>query len=399
MAPDMMRPVRIAHVATIDLTLRVLLGAQLIHLHEAGADVTAISAPGPWVSDLEARGIRHISWTKATRAWDPAADLGAFFELMGILRRERFDVVHTHNAKPGVMGRVAARVVGTPCVLNTVHGFDARPDDPLLRRIGFMGLEWLAAQCSDVELFQSSADLARASRLRMKQPSRMALLGNGVDLSRFNPEVIDSGRVAALRQSLGIASQCRVVGTVGRLVRDKGYLELFDAAHEVRRRFPDVVFLVVGDRDPDKEDAIGEAEMRRQHNFVFAGWREDMPEFYALMDVFALPTWREGFPRSPMEAAAMGKPLILSDIPGCREVAREGVEALFVPPRDPASLAEAIVSVLSDPARGSRIGRAARIRALAKFDEVRVAELVLRSTRATLARKGVHAELDAGVPG
>jgi glycosyltransferase involved in cell wall biosynthesis len=259
-------------------------------------------------------------------------------------------------------------------------------------------LEWLAAQCSDLELFQSSADFARASRLRMKQLSKMRLIGNGVDLSRFNPEMIDASRIAAVRQSLGIASGRRVVGTVGRLVRDKGYVELFDAAHEVRRRFPDVVFLVVGDRDPDKEDAIGEAEMRRQPNVVFAGWREDMPEVYALMDVFALPTWREGFPRSPMEAAAMGKPLVLSDIPGCREVAREGVEALFVPPRDPPSLAEAIVSVLADPARGSRMGRAARMRALNQFDEARVAEIVLHSTRTTLARKGVRAELDAGVP-
>src|SRR5437879_9064943 len=120
-------PVRLAHVATIDLSLRVLLRPQLLRLRDDGQDVTTISAPGPWVAYVRERGIRHIPWANATRAWDPAGDVRAFAELVGIFRRERFDLVHTHNAKPGVMGRMAARAVGVPCVINTVHGFDARP--------------------------------------------------------------------------------------------------------------------------------------------------------------------------------------------------------------------------------------------------------------------------------
>jgi glycosyltransferase involved in cell wall biosynthesis len=382
--------IRIAHVATVDLSLRVLLLPQLLRLRDEGFDVWAISASGPWVPFLEERGVHHVAWASATRSWDPRADARAFVELVGILRRGRFDLVHTHNAKPGVVGRIAARLVGVPCVLNTIHGFDARPDDALLKRLAFMGAEWISARFSDVELYQSSADLARARRLRMNAGSRSVLLGNGVDLERFDPARVDRGRVRRLRTELGIPDDTPVVGTVGRLVADKGYRELFVAARSVRDQAPDAVFLVIGDRDPGKADAISEREMAAAGpGFVFTGWREDMAELYALMDVFVLPSWREGFPRSAMEAAAMGRPLVLSDIPGCHEVARDGVEASFFRPRDADALAAAIVRMLGDADLRAQMGAEARATALARFDERRIANVVVDVTRRTLRERGV----------
>lgn len=390
MATNLRRPIRVAHVATIDLTLRVLLRPQLLRLRDEGFEVVAISAPGPSVQALEAEGIRHVPWRSATRAWNPRADLRAFAELFGILRRERFDVVHTHNAKPGVMGRVAARMAGVPCVVNTVHGFDARPDDRLEKRFAFMGLEWIAARFSDLELYQSSADLDRARRLRMKPPSRSEVLGNGVDLRRFDPARVSGERVNDLRRVLGIPPGSLVVGTVGRLVGDKGYRELFAAAREVRAAVPDVAFVAIGDRDPDKADAIDDQELARAgEHVVLTGWREDMPELLALMDVFVLATWREGYPRSAMEAAAMAKSLVLTDIPGCRQVARHGVEGFLVPPRDPGRLASAICLLLRDPALRDRMGAAARATALERFDETRVADLVVDRYVELLSSRGL----------
>lgn len=382
--------IRVAHVASIDLTLRVLLLQQLRALRDAGFEVTAISAGGPSVPDLEAEGIRHIAWGSISRSWDPWSDLRAFRELIDILRVERFDLVHTHNAKPGVMGRVAARLAGIPCVLNTVHGFDARPDDGKTKRLAFMSLEWMAARFSDVELYQSAADLARARRLRMKRWNRCALLGNGIDLEAFDPTRYPPERVVQIRRELGIAANALVVGTTGRLVGDKGYRELFAAARQVHAEMPDVVFLVVGDRDPGKQDALTAHELAEAaRDVVLAGWREDVPDLIAAMDVFVLPTWREGFPRSPMEAAAMGLPLVLSDIPGCREVARHGVEVVFVPPRDPTALAHALVGLLRDTSLRERLGAAARRTAIDRFDQDRVAEIVVQRSREVLARKGL----------
>src|SRR5207344_2538552 len=118
-------------------------------------------------------------WHHATRAWDPLADLRAFVELVGIFRRGRFDVVHTHNPKPGLMGRIAARLAGVPIVVNTVHGFWASPDDPPRRRLPVMTLEWVGARFSDAELYQSDEDLRWARRLRIGRTGRQHHLGNG----------------------------------------------------------------------------------------------------------------------------------------------------------------------------------------------------------------------------
>jgi glycosyltransferase involved in cell wall biosynthesis len=382
-------PNRIAHVTTVDSTLRFLLLPQLIRLQEEGFDVTTISAPGPWTGDLEARGIRHIPWLHATRSWDPRADLMAVWELLQIFRRGRFQLVHTHNPKPGVMGRIVARVAGVPRVVHTHHGLYATRDDPPMKRIPVMAVERLAARFSDLELFQSAEDLDWVRRIHLVAPDRSELLGNGVDVSRFDPSSVPVERVASLRAELGIATNSLVVGTVARLVVEKGYRELFTAAARIRAAFPDVSFLAVGPSDPEKEDALSAREIEQaRKNVIFTGWRTDAPLLLALMDVFVLPSWREGVPRSAIEAAAMAKPLILTDIRGCREVARDGVEGLLVPPRDPTRLASAIERLVRDPVMRARMGAAARARALERFDERNVMDLIVARYRSLLGTNG-----------
>jgi glycosyltransferase involved in cell wall biosynthesis len=384
------RPVRIAHITTVDATLRFILLGHFRRLREEGFEVTAISARGQWAPQLEAEGIRHIPWPHATRAWDPVADVRAFFELLRTLRRERFDLVHTHTPKPGILGRVAARSVGVPCVVNTVHGLYAMPDDPLVKRIPVLAIERMAARFSDLELYASEEDLTWARRIGIVKGSRGVFLGNGVDLQRFDPSAVKSGRLRELRRDLGIPEQALVVGAVGRLVVEKGFRELFTAARTVRAAIPDTRFVVLGAPDRDKTDAISEAEMERARgNVIFTGFVQDVRDLLALMDIFVLPSWREGLPVSAIEAAAMGKPLILSAIRGCREVARNGVEGLLVPRRNAERLAAAIVRLLRDEALRKRLGSAARERALARFDEQKVIDKLLVEYRNILARKGI----------
>ncbi len=380
---------RVAHITTVDLTARFLLLPQLRRLRDQGFDVTSVSAPGPWTAALEAEGIRHVPWHHATRSWNLGSDLRAFQELVRILRRERFDLVHTHNPKPGVLGRVAARMAGVPAVMNTVHGLYATPEDRLAKRWTVLGLERFAARFSDLELYQSEEDLAWARRTGLVRGSKAVLLGNGTDLSRFDPAAVPVERLEELRGELGIHDGALVVGTVGRLVAEKGYRELFAAARRVRAAVPEARFLVIGSPDHDKADAITEHEIERaRRDVVFVGWREDVRDLYAVMDVFVLPSWREGLPRSAIEAAAMGRPMVLTDIRGCREVVRDGVEGLLVPSRAPASLAEAIRSLLEDAPARERLGGAARRRAEERFDERRVDQIVVDHTRALLEKAG-----------
>ena len=172
------------------------------------------------------------------------------------------------------------------------------------------------------------------------------------------------------------------MGAVGRLVAEKGYRELFAAARAVRRADPRVRFLAVGAPDLDKADAIGQAELARAaEDVLVTGWRDDVRDLLAVMDVFVLASWREGMPRSAIEAAAMGRAMVLTDIRGCREVARHDREALLVPPRDPDALAGAISRLAGDPALRQRLGAAARDRALERFSEAKVADRVVEHYR------------------
>ena len=280
-------------MATVDVTLGVLLQGQLRAQRDAGFDVTTISAPGPWVPELEARGVRHIPWRHATRRWDPVEDVRAFRELFTILGRERFDIVHTHTAKPGVMGRIAARLRRVPAIVNTVHGFDASPEHPLPTSGVLHGTRMVRRAV----LRRGAVSERCRSGARTTAPDGrsipIALIGNGTDLHRFDPTAVN-GRADEIRRARDPASSF-VVGTIGRIVAEKGYREFIAAARAVRARAPEVRFVAVGDADPTKADAIDRDELdAARADVVFTGWRDDMPEVLSVFDVFVLASWREG---------------------------------------------------------------------------------------------------------
>jgi glycosyltransferase involved in cell wall biosynthesis len=369
---------RVLHLTTVDMSLALLLLPQLLALQEAGYEVIGVSAPGPFVARLEEHGIRHVALTRSTRAADPRADLAAAWEFVRICRQLRPDIVHTHNPKPGVYGRIGARLAGVPRVVNTVHGLYALPSDPLLKRTVVYGLERLAASFSDAELLQNREDLPVLRSLRVPD-RKLHLLGNGVDLSRFDLAAQGDAR-ATVRAELAIADDEVVVGLVGRLVREKGYLEVFQVARRISREHPNVVFIVVGPHDPDKDDAVSQAEMDRAiagSRIVFLGLRDDVERLYPAMDLYVLASHREGFPRSAMEAAAMGLPIVATDIRGCRQVVDHDRMGLLVGVRDVDGLEAAIAALVADPSRRRSMGQAARAKAVAEFDDRRQVAITL----------------------
>lgn len=378
----------VAHLTTVDLSLRYLLMAQLRGARDAGYDVVGISAPGPWVGDLEAAGIRHVPLPSSTRAVDPRADLRAARDLWSVLRRERPTVLHTHNPKPGLYGRVVGRLAGIPIVVNTVHGLYATEDDRPAKRAAVYTLEAFAARFSDAELVQNPEDLERLRRLRIARNTR--LLGNGVDLRRFDPARWSPADRARVRASLGVQDDQIVVGCVARLVAEKGYPELFDAMAGLDAdRY---VLVCVGGEDPDKPDALSPTVLDRARaaGVRLLGHRDDVDALYAAMDLFVLASHREGFPRAAIEAAASGLPVIATDVRGCRQVVDHGVTGLLVPVRAPAALATAIERLGGDEPLRARMAAAARRRAEAEFDEDRVVARVLATYAEVAARKGIR---------
>jgi glycosyltransferase involved in cell wall biosynthesis len=382
--------VKIAHLTTIDLSLRFLMLAQLGALRDEGHEVVGISAPGPWVADLERAGIRHVPLESSTRGANVGADARSALELWRVLRRERPDVLHTHNPKPGIYGRIIGRMAGVPIVVNTVHGLYATPDDAWTRRVGVYAVEAVASRFSDAELILNAEDFELMRRMRLTKRPR--LIGSGVDLERFDPDRFTQAERRAVRKELGVEPNQLVIGTVGRLVAEKGYPELFAA---VRRLDPSrFVLVVIGAADPDKRDALSKDLLAgaRADGVRVLGHRDNVDALYAAMDVFVLASHREGYPRAAMEAAAMGLPIVATDIRGCREVVQHGHNGFLVPPRDASSIANSITRLGDSSRLRTTMGDAGHALARVRFDEQRVARVVLDTYGEVAARKGIPRE-------
>ena len=387
-----MKKVKVAHIATIDVSLRTLLLNQMRSLQEAGYEIVGISSPGPYVAEIRAAGIRHIP-VPMTRRVTPFRDLLSLYRLYRVLRGERFTIVHVHTMKPILLGQLAARLAGVPIVLSTIHGFYFHDHMRPAKRRFFIMLEKWAAMFSDLMLSQNSEDIQTAVRERICPAEKIKHLGNGIDVGRFHRARLNRQVLERKRGDLGLR-EGSVVGFVGRLVAEKGILELLSAARTVLQRIPSTQFLIIGPIDHEKADALT-PEIARAYGVedacVFTGARDDIQDLYALMDILVLPSHREGFPRAPMEASAMGVPCVVTNIRGCRETVEQGRNGVLVPLGDVPALAAAIVDLLARPEQARHMGDEGRRMAIERFDEQRVFEKVRAEYAGLLATKGLVA--------
>jgi len=383
---------KVAHVTTIDMSIYYLLLNQLRSIQQAGYEVVGISSPGPELPLIKAANIRHIPVRMTRSPFTPLQDLKALWQLHRIFYRERFTIVHTHNPKPGFLGQIAAKMAGVPVIVNTLHGFYFHDRMHSLLRHFYIALEKIAARCSNVVLSQNREDIDTAIREGICPPEKIKYLGNGIDVQRFSPDNLSLEGVANRRAKVGLPAEAPVVGFVGRLVQEKGLLELFAAAPLVRDQVPKVRFLFIGPVDTHKPDALT-PDSARAFGIAdichFLGMRQDMPELYSLMDVFVLPSHREGFPRAPMEASAMKVPCVVTDIRGCREAVEHSRNGLLVPLGDVQALADAIIELLTDREKARRMGEEGRRMALERFDEQMVFEKVEAEYARLLREKGL----------
>jgi glycosyltransferase involved in cell wall biosynthesis len=369
---------KICHIASADMAVKFLLLNQLKFLKNQGYDVYVVCPTGKFIEEIEAEGIKvkNISFN---RGLNPFLHAITLVKLFFYFYKEKFDIVHTHNPVPGLVGQLAAKAAGVPIIINTIHGLYFTENSAYLKRKIFVFLEKVAASCSTLIFSQNKEDLKTIIKERICKPEKIKYLGNGIDLERFNPNKFSKGDIEDKKRKLGIASDRVVVGIVGRLVREKGYLDLFDAFKEILIKFPKALLVSVGPLEPAKKDAIN-PELIKEHNIrenvLFLGERTDVDEIYPLMDVFVLPSWREGFPRSVIEAGAMGRPIICTDVRGCREAVIDKETGILVPAKNPPKLALAIVSLLSNKKEADRLGNNAREMAIKSFDERQIFDII-----------------------
>ncbi|MDB6153113.1 MAG: glycosyl transferase group 1 [Chthoniobacteraceae bacterium] len=385
-----MNRLKIAHVTTVDYSLRDLLLNQLQSLQSAGFEVVGISSSGTEVTAIEAAGIRHIA-VSMSRRLTPLADMVSTWKLCQVMRRERFCVVHTHTPKAGLLGQMAAKMAGGAIVINTVHGFYFHEHMTGRSRHFFIQVEKAGAFCSDLILSQNMEDIYTAVYENICALPKIRYIGNGIDLRQFHPSAVTEKKRRDLRQQLNIPLESPVIGFVGRLAaRRKGFSDFLAAATILSKKFPTARFLIVGDPDIGKSDAIfpSAAEdygIAEQCIFTGLSPNADLPAIYSLMNVLVLPSLFEGVPRVVMEASAMGIPSVVSDVKGNREAVVHAKTGFIVPLGDVPAIAAAISQVISDENLRQQLSKAGRIFASEHFDEQMVFDRI-RSEYAALLR-------------
>jgi len=382
---------KVCQLCAVDFSLKHFLLPLIDGMLSKGWDVTAVCSDGPFVADIRAQGYR-IQTTAIARSMNPFRALRSLVSLILLFRRERFDVLHVHTPVAALIGRIAARLVGIPLVIYTAHGFYFHEDMPRWRRELFIALEKFNGKTTNLLFSQSAEDAEDAIREGITYPERIMVIGNGVNPLQFDPERVGTGQTE--RVWLGIPENAFVVGCIGRQVREKGIVEFLQAAQILAHRHQNIWFLLIGER-LSSDHAVGvDKEIRAActalgERLVVLGLREDIPECLATMDIFCLPSWREGMPRTIIEAMMMGKPVVATNIRGAREEVVNEKTGLLVPVQAPEILANAIERFFVDPEWGKSLGVAGRKRALHLYDENKVVALQIERIEQEVRSQGL----------
>jgi glycosyltransferase involved in cell wall biosynthesis len=378
-------------VVVLPGTVEVFLTEQVRAMQQAGYDVAIVGSPDPAIARLEARGFPCIPLFMP-RSVRPVTLLKALGGLCVLFLTRRPDLIHTHTPVAAFLGQIAAYVARVPARVTTVHGLYYLRERTAVLRFLYKTLEIVACRLATKVISVSNQDTRYLLENKALPPaSRIETLHVGVNLEQFSAEHIDAPAARReVREEFNIPQGALVFGIVGRMVREKGFHEMFEAFGKLSKRYPDIYLLVVGPVDPKSSDAVLPEEAARYgcaDRCRFAGMRLDVPRFLAAMDVFCLPTYREGYPVSVMEASAMGLPCIVTDIRGCREAVIYGVTGLIIPPRHAAALEQAMEHLLVSAERRQTMGKAALQRAREHFDRRKVVERTLEIYREQLNRR------------
>ncbi|WP_436715415.1 glycosyltransferase family 4 protein [Roseiconus lacunae] len=382
---------KLFQVITSPMSANILLRGQLAYMREAGFDVTVISAPGDLLDQTAERERVSTIGLEMDRNPNPYKDIVALLKLIRILRRHSPDIIHYSTPKAGFIGSIAARIAGVPIRIYTLRGMRA---DGLrgFAASALLAMEKVACRFSHFTICVSQSLRERAVELELDRPEKLFVLtpqsSNGIDVARFSRTADTAEQAMRLRKTLGLPDNTKVIGFVGRFSADKGSQELAEAFIELRKTHTDLRLLCIGPNEANSDLPEWVSKLIQSDPNVFStGMLANPVPAYELIDVLVLPTYREGFPNVVLEAAAMGIPVVATNVTGCTDAVVDGATGSLVEPKDSIALASAIERYLtSEPLRKAH-GDAARNRATNDFQPQAVWNSLLTTYRAALAKK------------
>jgi len=355
---------KVLRITTVPISLRNLLKGQPKFMSQY-YEVVGITSPGEEIKDVvNDEGIRVIE-VEMTRTISPIKDLVSLWKIYKLIKKEKPFIVHSHTPKAGTLGMMAAKLAGVPNRLHTIAGL------PLLVATGAKRklldfVEKITYACA-TKIYPNSLGLKDIIiQNGYTKPSKLKVIANGssngIDVNHFSIENISEETKTTLREELNIIEDDIVFVFVGRLVTDKGINELISAFKKLSADYQNIKLLLVGtfesELDPLHDSTLNEIESN--NNIINVGWQTDVRPYFAISNVLAFPSYREGFPNVVMQAGAMELPSIVTNINGCNEIIKEGVNGLIIPPKDENELYLAMLNIIENPSKQKELANASR---------------------------------------
>jgi len=368
-----MRKIKVLHIIT-----RLIRGGaehntllSVKGLAKLGYDVSLAAGPSDKKEgDLELAyrqaDIKLILLPTLIREISPLNDLITFFKLYIFIRKKRFDIIHTHVSKAGILGRWAAKIAGVPFICHTTHGniFAGYFNTHITKF--FILFNRLTVMITDKMITITDIGQKQWLDRGIGRPAQYITIYSGINLDEFNPENLNI-RNKDLKKVLGFQEDDFIIGNVGRMAPIKGHKYLIQAASSIIEQIPKAKFLIVGDGPIRDEMEAFAKKLGLDKHVVFLGMRENVPELLSIMNLFVLPSINEGMGRALVEAMAMGLPCVATSVGGVIEVVKDGETGLLVHAKDSKALAGAITRLANDAELSKRLAQTAQKRARLVF--------------------------------
>lgn len=363
---------RLLRITTASISLKLLLRGQLAFFQQQGFEVLTISADGIEVKDLEAEGIPH-QVVPMTRKITPIQDLICLWKLIRVIQKFKPEIVHTHTPKAGLLGMMAARICSVPVRLHTVAGLPLMEATGLKRWVLEIA-ERITFSCAH-QVYPNSKGLLKYIKEQLSIVNRpLSIIGkgstNGIDTTFFSSSPELKQKATAIRMKYQIPDSVVVFSFVGRIVKDKGIIELTDAFNKLSS-IMEVRLMLVGPFEQELDPLPSQVMqfINDSKLVIKAGFQQDVRPWLLASDVFVFPSYREGFPNVVMQAACLKVPCIVSDINGCNEIIENNVSGLIVPPKNHQALFDAMVLMAADKKISSEFAEKAKQFVVDNYDQ------------------------------
>ena len=391
------KPISVLHVMAEPLTGSVLVSPIAKRQHQDGYTVDLCCSPGQDPADLLSLGL-PVAPVPIVRRLVDVSQLKALYSLWRLMRRNKYRVVHVHTPIAAFLGRLAASAAGVPIVIYHMRGSWWESPRWLVRNL-FTAMEWIAGRFTTHVFTINCTDARDMVARRIVAADRVTCLhcgGGGVDMNRFDAENVDETSKTQIRAELGLSKDDFVIAFIGRLVKEKGIIELIHAFRKLVVEIPQAKLVLVGGvlsserdhRTAQYVEQLVSTDPALAARVIFTGFRKDIPRVLAVTHLLVLPSHREGFGMVLAEAGAMKVPVITTDTRGGREAVTNGVNGYVVRIGDSAQLAYTMLSLALDEGRRREMGEAGRRIALERFDERVVFEKIQAEYARLLRERG-----------